>query len=74
MFDLATDSTSQQIIKEFYEAGKPVSAVCHGPAAFVNVKLSDGSYMVSGQEVTGFSNAEEDLVKLSQYSEWSATV
>ncbi|KAH9837496.1 Glyoxalase activity of DJ-1 [Teratosphaeria destructans] len=65
MFDLAVDPESQQLIREFYEAGKTTSAVCHGPAAFVNVKLSDGSYLVSGQEVTGFSNAEEDQVGLS---------
>ncbi|KAF2770345.1 class I glutamine amidotransferase-like protein [Teratosphaeria nubilosa] len=65
MFDLAVDPESQQLIREFYEAGKITSAVCHGPAAFVNVKLSDGSYLVSGQEVTGFSNTEEDQVGLS---------
>lgn len=67
MFDLATDSTSQQIIREFYESGRVVSAVCHGPAALVNVKLSDGSFLVSGNAVTGFSNAEEDTMKLSEY-------
>ena len=41
------------------------SAVCHGPAVFTNVKLSDGKYLVSGQTVTGFSNDEEDAVGLS---------
>lgn len=65
MFDLATDATSHQIIQEFYESGKVVSAVCHGPAALVNAKLSDGSYLVAGQEVTGFTNTEEDQVQLS---------
>ncbi|CAK1363370.1 unnamed protein product [Cercospora beticola] len=65
MFDLATDPVSHQLIKEFYESGKVVSAVCHGPAAFVNVKLSDGSWLVQGQEVTGFTNTEEDQVQLS---------
>ncbi|EMC95448.1 hypothetical protein BAUCODRAFT_73057 [Baudoinia panamericana UAMH 10762] len=65
MFDLATDSDSQQLIKEFYEAGKVTSAVCHGPAAFVNVKLSDGSYLVKDQEITAFTNTEEDQVGLS---------
>jgi putative intracellular protease/amidase len=53
MFDLAVDPESHSLIKEFYEKGKVVSAVCHGPAALVNVKLSDGSYLVAGQEVTG---------------------
>ena len=67
MFDLATDTTSQQIIREFYESGKVVSAVCHGPAALVNVKLSDGSYLVNGEPISTFTNTEEDQVGLSQY-------
>ncbi|KAH6866238.1 class I glutamine amidotransferase-like protein [Thelonectria olida] len=65
MFDLAVDSTSHALIREFYESGKIVSAVCHGPAALVNVKLSDGTYMVKGQTVTGFSNAEEDAYQFT---------
>jgi putative intracellular protease/amidase len=48
MFDLADDSIFHSLIKRFYESGKIVSAVCHGPAALVNVKLSDGSYMIQG--------------------------
>lgn len=65
MFDLATDSESQQLIKEFYEKGKVVSAVCHGPAAFLNVKLGDGTSLIKGQGVTAFTNTEEDQVGLS---------
>jgi len=65
MFDLANDATSHKIINEFWEAGKVVSAVCHGPAALVNVKLADGSYLIKGKEVTGFSNVEEDQAGLS---------
>jgi len=38
-----------------------VSAVCHGPAALVNVRLSDGSYLVAGHRVNGFTNEEEQL-------------
>jgi len=65
MFDLATDAQSHQLVKEFYEKDKVVSAVCHGPAALANVKLSDGSFLVAGQEVTGFTNTEEDQAQLS---------
>ncbi|KAJ4245544.1 hypothetical protein NW762_014053 [Fusarium torreyae] len=65
MFDLAGDTTSHALIREFYESDKLVSAVCHGPAALVNVKLSDGTYMVQGQTVTGFSNAEEEAYKFT---------
>lgn len=65
MFDLATDPTSQKVITEFWNAGKVVSAVCHGPAALVNVKLSDGSYLVKDKELTGFTNTEEDQAGLT---------
>ncbi|KAL6406562.1 ThiJ/PfpI family protein [Ilyonectria robusta] len=65
MFDLAVDTTSHALVREFYESGKIVSAVCHGPAALVNIKLSDGTYMVKDQAVTGFSNAEEDAYKFT---------
>jgi len=64
MFDLATDATSHKLINEFYAHNKIVSAVCHGPAALVNVKLPSGAYLLDGQPVTGFSNAEEESVGL----------
>lgn len=67
MFDLANDKTSHDVIREFWESGKVVSAVCHGPIALANVTLKDGSYLIAGSEVTGFTNVEEDQVKLSKY-------
>lgn len=63
MFDLVDDADSIALIKEFYAAGKPVSAVCHGPAAFLNVEV-DGKSLLSGREATGFTNDEEDSVKM----------
>lgn len=66
MFDLVDNSTSQQLIREFWESGKVVSAVCHAPAVLVNVKLSDGSYLLQGKTVTGFSTAEESQVGLTE--------
>lgn len=62
MFDLATDPTSQSIVAEFAEAGKVVSAVCHGPAALVGVIMPGGKSLLEGKEVTGFSNEEEEQV------------
>jgi putative intracellular protease/amidase len=67
MIDLAIDETSHAVVREFWEAGKVVAAVCHGPAALAKVKLSDGSYLVDGSAVTGFTNDEEDAIKLSKY-------
>ncbi|KAI5776654.1 class I glutamine amidotransferase-like protein [Geopyxis carbonaria] len=65
MWDLSNSSDSFKLIREFAEADKIVSAVCHGPAALANVKLSDGSYLVNGHEVTAFTNVEEDQVGLT---------
>jgi putative intracellular protease/amidase len=67
MYDLANDARSHQICREAYELGKPVAALCHGPAAIANVKLSNGSFMVHGKRVTGFANSEEDAVQLSAF-------
>ncbi|KAL8715468.1 MAG: hypothetical protein Q9220_000802 [cf. Caloplaca sp. 1 TL-2023] len=67
MFDLVNDSQSQQVAREMYEAGGIVSAVCHGPAALLNVKLSDGSYLLKGSRVTGFSNVEEEQMGLKEH-------
>ncbi|KAJ4351601.1 uncharacterized protein N0V89_006944 [Didymosphaeria variabile] len=66
MFDLVDNPTSQQLIREFWEAGKVVSAVCHGPAVFYDAKLSDGSLLVAGKEVTAFTNTEEEQVGLTK--------
>jgi putative intracellular protease/amidase len=60
MYDLATDETSIQLIREFHDADKIIVALCHGSAALVNVKLADGSYLIAGQPVTGFSDLEEE--------------
>ncbi|CAG9988744.1 unnamed protein product [Clonostachys byssicola] len=65
VFDLATDIESIQLIIQFLDAGKPVAAVCHGPAAFANVVGKDGNHVLKGKTVTGFTNAEEDIMQLS---------
>lgn len=48
-------------VRSFFEAEKPVAAYCHGLAALVDLKLSDGSYLVGGRTITGFSDVEEDF-------------
>ena len=66
MWDFPDDESVQKAARELYEAGTPVGAVCHGPAALVNVKLSDGSYLVAGEEVSAFTNDEEEKVGLTK--------
>ncbi|KAL7945374.1 class I glutamine amidotransferase-like protein [Trichoderma barbatum] len=64
MYDLVDDADSIALIEEFYNAGKVVSAVCHGTIALVNAKVN-GEPLIKGREVTGFTNAEEDAVQLT---------
>ncbi|KAK7941366.1 uncharacterized protein PG986_013753 [Apiospora aurea] len=66
MFDLATDADSIALIQEFVAAGKPVAAVCHGPAVFTDVTLPDGTPLLKGKEATGFSNVEEDQAQMTK--------
>jgi putative intracellular protease/amidase len=66
MFDLANDERCQEIVRRVFENGGVIGGVCHGPAGFVNVRLSNGNYLVSGRKVTGFSNDEEAEVKLTE--------
>ena len=66
LWDLATDAQSIALIENFYKNNKPVAFVCHAPAALVNVKAPNGEPLVKGKEVTGFSNSEEEAVKLTE--------
>jgi putative intracellular protease/amidase len=66
MWDLADDTALQRLLAGAYEAGNVVAAVCHGPAALVNVRLADGRYLVAGKRVAAFSNAEESAVGLDK--------
>ena len=65
LWDLTTDTDSIALIEAFVKADKPVASVCHAPSVLLNVKLSNGEYLVKGKKVTGFSNTEEDAVQLT---------
>ena len=65
MWDFADDGALADVAASIYEAGGAVGAVCHGPAALVNVRLSDGSYLVSGKRVAAFTDDEERAVGLA---------
>jgi putative intracellular protease/amidase len=66
MWDMPDNVTSIALIEAFVKADKPVGAVCHAPAAFVNVRGANGQYLVKGKRVTGFTNAEEKAVGLAE--------
>lgn len=63
MWDFPGNKDVNRIAKAIYESGGIVSALCHGPASLVDVKLSNGEYLIKGKNITGFSNVEEEDVK-----------
>ncbi|PSB17724.1 type 1 glutamine amidotransferase domain-containing protein [Phormidesmis priestleyi ULC007] len=66
MWDFPENQELAAIASTIYEQGGVVGAVCHGPAGLVNIKLSNGDYLVSGKTVAGFTNDEEAAVGLSE--------
>lgn len=66
VWDLPDNKEIAAIATKIYENKGIVSAVCHGPAGLVNVKLSNGKYLVDGKKVNGFTNEEEIAVKLEK--------
>lgn len=60
MWDFPDNRTLAQIAASIYEKGGFVAAVCHGPAGILNIKLNNGSLLVTDKKVTGFTNAEEN--------------
>lgn len=65
LWDLAENSESVALIEAFIAAHKPVALVCHAPGVLRHVKNSDGSPLVAGKQVTGFTNSEEAGVELT---------
>jgi len=65
MFDFKEPALAK-LVADFYGAGKIVSAVCHGPCGLLDVKLTDGHYLIENKNVTGFSWREEELAKRDQ--------
>ena len=66
LWDLAEDNHSVAIIEATIAAGKPVAAVCHAPGVLKNVKAADGSPLVKGKKVAGFTNSEEEAAGLTE--------
>lgn len=65
MWDFATDENIQRLGAQIYENGGIIAAVCHGPAALINIRLKNGDYLIHNKNLTAFSNAEEKAVGLT---------
>lgn len=70
MEDLAVSAEFGVLVSAFADAGKPVAAVCHGPAALLPAHGDDGRWRFAGRHVTGFTNAEEMQVGFAERAPW----
>jgi putative intracellular protease/amidase len=66
MWDFPENAELAAIATQIYEQGGVVGAVCHGPAALVNIQLNHGEYLVNGKTVSTFTNGEEAAVGLTE--------
>ncbi|MFT4137053.1 type 1 glutamine amidotransferase domain-containing protein [Microbacterium sp.] len=66
MFDFPGSEGLQRITREIFERGGVVGAVCHGYCGLLDTTLSDGSYLVAGRNITGFSWREEVLARVDK--------
>lgn len=66
MWDFPNNEELAKIASEIYEKGGVVSGVCHGVAGLLNIKLSNGEYLVKGKKVNAFTNEEETEIKLEK--------
>jgi putative intracellular protease/amidase len=60
MVDMPEHPLLKKVVRETYERKAVVGAVCHGPVSLLNVKLSDGNYLVAGKQISSFTNEEEE--------------
>ncbi|RBL89846.1 type 1 glutamine amidotransferase domain-containing protein [Chitinophaga flava] len=63
MYDFPDDTNLQYIIRKQYERNKMVAAICHGVGGLLNVKLSNGEYLIKGKSMTGFNWFEETIAR-----------
>ena len=59
MFDFPRNPEVQRVVASIYDAGGVVGAVCHGPAALIDLTLASGQKLLADKQVTGFTNEEE---------------
>ncbi|MGZ2356773.1 type 1 glutamine amidotransferase domain-containing protein [Streptomyces sp. 372A] len=65
LWDLAEDADSARLIETTLRAGKPLALVCHAPGVLRHTRNEDGTPLVQGRKVTGFTNTEEEGVQLT---------
>ncbi|RAJ77306.1 putative intracellular protease/amidase [Chitinophaga dinghuensis] len=63
MYDFPDNTLLQTILKNQFESNKMVAAICHGVGGLINVKLSNGEYLIKDKSMTGFDWFEETIAR-----------
>ncbi|MFC1743263.1 type 1 glutamine amidotransferase domain-containing protein [Candidatus Riflebacteria bacterium] len=71
MFDVAYDKSLSSLTAQFLKKGKVVAAVCHGPCFLGRARDEEGNFVIRGYRVTGFSNKEEQAIKMDAHMPFS---
>ena len=66
LWDLAEDATSIKLIEQMVESGRPIALVCHAPGVMRHATKADGTPVVAGRRVTGFTDSEEEAMGLTE--------
>ncbi len=72
MWDFPESEGLQALTRAIWERGGVVSAVCHGYCGLLNARLADGTLLVAGRRVTGFSWTEEVLAGVARHMPYNA--
>ena len=53
---LRNNTAAVDFVRGFFDAGKPVAAICHGPWTLINAQV------VKGREMTSYESIKQDLI------------
>jgi len=67
MYDFPDNIGIQSMVSSQYENGRLVAAICHGVGGLLNVKLSNGEYLIKGKTITGFDWFEETIARRKKF-------
>lgn len=59
MFDFPGNPAIRDLVVALHENDGVIGAVCHGPAALVDITLDSGSSFLDGRRISSFTNDEE---------------
>ncbi|MFC6937090.1 type 1 glutamine amidotransferase domain-containing protein [Actinomadura yumaensis] len=68
--DLFQDADLGRLLAKADKDGKPIGAVCHGPAALLSARDEDGGWLFAGRRMTAFTDEEERMFGTAEGAPW----